>query len=76
VEKWYAARKNLGLKAQFKIKEQSRQKFRKEGKEEFRAKVTRKRKKPNDRSERKKFKHDRTERRPSVKPEDIDPSEF
>jgi hypothetical protein len=58
-EKWDATRKNLGLKAQFKIKEDSRQKFRKEVKEEFRTNETWKGKKRNDRSERKKFKKDR-----------------
>jgi hypothetical protein len=79
LEKWDTAQKNLGLKAQFKIKEQGRQSFRKRGREEPSKDERRRGRKSNDRSERKKFKRDRSERkarRDYAKTEGIDPSEI
>jgi hypothetical protein len=64
VEKWDAARKNLGFQAQFRIKEQGHQSFRKKEKEESSKNAKWRGKKRNDHSERMKFKKDRLERKP------------
>jgi hypothetical protein len=75
-EKWDAARKNLGLKAQFRVKDSNLRRFKedKPAKEECRFK-----KRHDNRFEKKKFKKDQSERRIKKdysKTEGIEPSEI
>jgi len=72
-EKWEAARNNLGLKSQFKVKEKALSRFQRKEEKDYSKKEKKSRK--SERSDRKKFKNRKPER-DYTKTEGIDPSEI
>jgi hypothetical protein len=71
-EKWKTARKNLGLKNQFKAKEKDLSRFRREDKYPAKERKFKK----SDRSEKRKFKKDRSSKKDNSKLEGIESAEI